>query len=64
MRLDRKRITAVSVLEELVKDEHIFVEKASGVRHDRPELDKALAALEAGDTVDLLPNCFEFYRAL
>ena len=34
-----------------VKDEHIFVEKASGVRHDRPELDKALAALEAGDTL-------------
>ena len=34
-----------------VKDEHIFVEKASGVRHDRPELDKALATLEAGDTL-------------
>jgi DNA invertase Pin-like site-specific DNA recombinase len=29
----------------------IFVEKASGVRHDRPELAKALAALLPGDTL-------------
>jgi DNA invertase Pin-like site-specific DNA recombinase len=32
-----------------VSDAHIFVEKASGARHDRPVLDKALAALEKGD---------------
>jgi DNA invertase Pin-like site-specific DNA recombinase len=30
---------------------NIFVEKASGVRHDRPELAKALAALLTGDTL-------------
>jgi DNA invertase Pin-like site-specific DNA recombinase len=29
----------------------IFVEKASGIRHDRPVLEKALAALEKGDTL-------------
>jgi DNA invertase Pin-like site-specific DNA recombinase len=29
----------------------IYVEKASGVRHDRPVLAKALAALEKGDTL-------------
>src|SRR5215831_3216672 len=34
-----------------VRDAHIFVEKASGARHDRPVLDKALAALEKGDTL-------------
>ena len=34
-----------------VKDAHIFIEKASGARHDRPVLDKALAALEKGDTL-------------
>ena len=34
-----------------VKTEHIFVEKASGSRHDRPVLAKALAALEPGDTL-------------
>ena len=31
--------------------EHIFVEKASGIRHDRPVLEKALATLNAGDTL-------------
>lgn len=31
--------------------EHIFVEKASGLRHDRPVLAKALATLEKGDTL-------------
>ena len=30
---------------------HIFVEKASGIRHDRPELAKALAALAPGDVL-------------
>jgi DNA invertase Pin-like site-specific DNA recombinase len=30
---------------------HIFVEKASGVRHDRPELARALATLLPGDTL-------------
>ena len=34
-----------------VKDEHIFLEKASGVRDDRPELARALAILEPGDTL-------------
>ncbi len=34
-----------------VKDEHIFLEKASGARHDRPKLAKALAALDKGDTL-------------
>ena len=34
-----------------VKDAHIFIEKASGARHDRPMLDKTLAALEEGDTL-------------
>src|SRR5512134_311610 len=33
-----------------VVDANIFVEKASGVRHDRPELKRALAACEKGDT--------------
>jgi DNA invertase Pin-like site-specific DNA recombinase len=32
------------------RPEHIFVEKASGARHDRPVLAKALAACEKGDT--------------
>ena len=41
-----------------VKDAHIFVEKASGARHDRPVLDKALAALEKGDTL----ACFKLDR--
>jgi DNA invertase Pin-like site-specific DNA recombinase len=31
--------------------ERIFVEKASGIRHDRPVLEKALAALKKGDTL-------------
>jgi DNA invertase Pin-like site-specific DNA recombinase len=31
--------------------EHIFVEKASGLRHDRPVLTKALATLDKGDTL-------------
>ncbi len=31
--------------------EDIFVEKASGIRHDRPILEKALATLNAGDTL-------------
>ncbi|MGE8942669.1 recombinase family protein [Leptospira interrogans] len=34
-----------------VKDEHIFLEKASGARHDRPQLIKTLAALDKGDTL-------------
>jgi DNA invertase Pin-like site-specific DNA recombinase len=34
-----------------VKTANIFVEKASGARHDRPVLAKALAALEKGDTL-------------
>jgi DNA invertase Pin-like site-specific DNA recombinase len=34
-----------------VKTANIFVEKASGVRHDRPALAKALAALQPGDTL-------------
>jgi DNA invertase Pin-like site-specific DNA recombinase len=34
-----------------VATENIFVEKASGARHDRPELAKALAALLPGDTL-------------
>jgi DNA invertase Pin-like site-specific DNA recombinase len=34
-----------------VKDAHIFVEKASGARHERPVLDKVLASLEKGDTL-------------
>jgi DNA invertase Pin-like site-specific DNA recombinase len=33
-----------------VRSEHIFVEKASGTRHDRPVLANALAACEKGDT--------------
>ena len=41
-----------------VKDAHIFIEKASGVRHDRPELAKALATLEPGDTL----ACFKLDR--
>jgi Enterobacteriaceae phage serine recombinase len=41
-----------------VKDANIFVEKASGARHDRPVLDKALAALEKGDTL----ACFKLDR--
>ena len=34
-----------------VKSENIFVEKASGSRHDRPVLARALAACEKGDTL-------------
>jgi DNA invertase Pin-like site-specific DNA recombinase len=34
-----------------VKTAHIFVEKASGARHDRPELKRALEACERGDTL-------------
>jgi len=34
-----------------VKMADIYVEKASGARHDRPVLSKALAALEPGDTL-------------
>jgi len=33
-----------------VKPEHVFVETASGARHDRPMLAKALAAVAKGDT--------------
>jgi DNA invertase Pin-like site-specific DNA recombinase len=36
----------------------IYVEKASGVRHDRPELARALAALQPGDTL----ACFKLDR--
>jgi DNA invertase Pin-like site-specific DNA recombinase len=41
-----------------VKPENIFVEKASGARHDRPVLAKALAALDKGDTL----ACFKLDR--
>lgn len=41
-----------------VRDEHIFVEKASGVRRDRPQLAAALASLEPGDTL----ACFKLDR--
>ncbi len=41
-----------------VKEEHIFLERASGARHDRPQLPKALAALEKGDTL----ACFKLDR--
>ena len=34
-----------------VKSENIFVEKASGSRHDRPVLAEALAACQKGDTL-------------
>jgi DNA invertase Pin-like site-specific DNA recombinase len=34
-----------------VKTAGIFVEKASGIRHDRPVLAKVLAVLEKGDTL-------------
>jgi len=34
-----------------IDPEHIFVEKASGARHDRPVLGKALASLDKGDTL-------------
>ena len=34
-----------------VKSDNIFVEKASGSRHDRPVLAEALAACEKGDTL-------------
>jgi DNA invertase Pin-like site-specific DNA recombinase len=34
-----------------VKTADIFVEKASSVRHDRPALAKAIAALQPGDTL-------------
>jgi DNA invertase Pin-like site-specific DNA recombinase len=40
------------------RDAHIFVEKASGARHDRPVLDKAFAVLEKGDTL----ACFKLDR--
>ena len=41
-----------------VKEEHIFLEKASGARHDRPQLPKALAVLDKGDTL----ACFKLDR--
>lgn len=41
-----------------VPSEYIFVEKASGVRHDRPVLAQALAALGLGDTL----ACFKLDR--
>jgi DNA invertase Pin-like site-specific DNA recombinase len=37
---------------------HIYVEKASGIRHDRPVLEKALATLNAGDTL----TCYKLDR--
>lgn len=41
-----------------VKSENIFVEKASGVRHDRPVLAKLLDKLQRGDTL----ACFKLDR--
>ncbi|HVX34845.1 MAG TPA: recombinase family protein [Hyphomicrobium sp.] len=41
-----------------VKTQHIFVEKASGSRHERPILAEALQTLEAGDTL----ACFKLDR--
>src|SRR5690606_30882217 len=41
-----------------VKPEHIFVEKASGVCNDRPQLAEALAVLEKSDTL----ACFKLDR--
>ena len=41
-----------------VKTGNIFVEKSSGVRHDRPQLAKALEACERGDTL----ACFKLDR--
>jgi len=41
-----------------ISPEHIFLEKASGARHDRPVLGKALASLEKGDTL----ACFKLDR--
>ena len=41
-----------------VKEEHIFLEKASGARHDRPQLPKLLAVLNKGDTL----ACFKLDR--
>jgi DNA invertase Pin-like site-specific DNA recombinase len=56
---DQKPDSQVAAARRLgVKDGHIFVEKASGARHDRPVLDKALAALEKGDTL----ACFKLDR--
>ena len=34
-----------------VRDEHIFIEKASGARHDRPQLTKALAGEPVGTVI-------------
>lgn len=39
-----------------VKSENIFVERASGSRHDQPVLAEALAACEKGDTLRLLSH--------
>jgi DNA invertase Pin-like site-specific DNA recombinase len=47
-RLDLQRDSARRIG---VRTEDIFIEKASGVRHDRPVLAKALAALGKGDTL-------------
>jgi hypothetical protein len=41
-----------------VKTADIFVEKASSVRHDRPALAKAIAALQPGDTL----TCYKLDR--
>jgi DNA invertase Pin-like site-specific DNA recombinase len=41
-----------------IPSDHIFIEKASGLRHDRPVLAKALAPLEKGDTL----ICFKLDR--
>ena len=41
-----------------VRVENIYIEKASGIRHDRPVLAKALDALEKGDTL----ACFKLDR--
>ena len=41
-----------------VRVENIYIEKASGIRHDRPVLAKALDALEKGDAL----ACFKLDR--
>ncbi|ADJ22727.1 Resolvase domain protein [Hyphomicrobium denitrificans ATCC 51888] len=49
---DQNLALQVDAAKELgIKTENIFIEKASGTRHDRPELAKAIATLEPSDTL-------------